>query len=199
MPNETAAIEPGAFLRDQVAPRVARHVAELQAEIDRLHRELADRLTAEATVALVLEGADGGTWYMNLHDGRMVVESEPAQPPLVSVHQTRADWEGLAQAAGGGGTPMGTDLTASRIERLREIRGTLEFRLTTGDTERRVEVRLGPDGSGSRCTLSMKAEDALRLQSGELRPEVAFMQGLVKLQGDITLAMQLGAVLFGRR
>ena len=45
----------------------------------------------------------------------------------------------------------------------------------------------------------MKAEDALRLQSGELRPEVAFMQGLVKLQGDITLAMQLGAVLFGSR
>ncbi len=197
MPNETA-IEPGAFLRDQVAPRVARRIEDLRAEIDRLHRELADRMTAEATVALVLGGPDGGTWYMNLHDGRMAVDAEPAQPPLVSVHQTRADWEALAQAAGGA-TPMGTDLTASRIERLREIRGTLEFRLTTGDTERRVEVRLGPDGSGSRCTLSLKAEDALRLQNGELRPEVAFMQGLVKLQGDITLAMQLGAVLFARR
>jgi len=197
MPNETA-IEPGAFLREQVAPRVARRIEDLRSEIDRLHRELADRLSAEATVALVLDGSGGGTWYMNLHDGRMVVETEPAQPPLVSVHQTRADWEALAQAAGGA-TPMGTDLTASRIERLREIRGTLEFRLTTDDTERRVEVRLGPDGSGARCILSLKAEDALRLQSGELRPEVAFMQGLVKLQGDITLAMQLGAVLFGRR
>jgi|SRR6185369_3794366 SCP-2 sterol transfer family protein len=197
MPNETA-IDPGAFLRDQVAPRVARRIEDLRAEIDRLHRELADRMTAEATVALVLEGPDGGTWYLNLHDGRMVVDAEAAQPPLVSVHQTRADWEALAAAAGGA-PPMGTDLTASRIERLREIRGTLEFRLTTGDTERRVEVRLGPDGSGTRCTLSLKAEDALRLQSGELRPEVAFMQGLVKLQGDLTLAMQLGAVLFGRR
>jgi len=197
MPNETA-IDPGAFLRDQVAPRVARRIEDLRAEIDRLHRELADRMTAEATVALVLEGPDGGTWYLNLHDGRMAVDAEAAQPPLVSVHQTRADWEALAAAAGGA-PPMGTDLTASRIERLREIRGTLEFRLTTGDTERRVEVRLGPDGSGTRCTLSLKAEDALRLQSGELRPEVAFMQGLVKLQGDLTLAMQLGAVLFGRR
>jgi hypothetical protein len=197
MPNETA-IDPGAFLRDQVAPRVARRIEDLRAEIDRLHRELADRMTAEATVALVLEGPDGGTWYLNLHDGRMAVDAKAAQPPLVSVHQTRADWEALAAAAGGA-PPMGTDLTASRIERLREIRGTLEFRLTTGDTERRVEVRLGPDGSGTRCTLSLKAEDALRLQSGELRPEVAFMQGLVKLQGDLTLAMQLGAVLFGRR
>jgi hypothetical protein len=199
MPNDEPALEPEAFLRDQVAPRVARRIEELRAEVDRLHRDLADRLTAEATVALVLEGPDGGTWYMNLREGQMVVGRQPAEPPLVSVHQTRADWEALARAAGGA-TPMGADLTASRIERLREIRGTLEFRLATGDTERRVEVRLGPDdGAGSRCTLSMKAEDALRLQNGELRPEAAFIQGLVKLQGDVTLAMQLGAVLFARR
>jgi hypothetical protein len=198
MPNSEPAIDPQAFLREQVAPRVARRIEDLRGEIERLHRELADRLTAEATVALVLEGPEGGTWYMNLREGQMVVDSEPAQPPLVSVHQTRADWEALARAAGGA-TPMGADLTASRIERLREIRGTLEFRLSTGDTERRVEVRIGPPGTGSRCTLSMKAEDALRLQSGELRPEAAFIQGLVKLQGDVTLAMQLGAVLFARR
>jgi hypothetical protein len=135
---------------------------------------------------------------MNIRDGQMVVDTQPAQPPLVSVHQTRADWEALARAAGGA-TPMGADLTASRIERLRDIRGTLEFRLATSEGERRVEVRLGPTGEGSRCTLSMKAEDALRLQSGELRPEAAFVQGLVKLQGDLTLAMQLGSVLFARR
>jgi len=198
MPNSEPALDPGAFLREQVAPRVARRIEDLRADIERLHRELADRLTAEATVALVLEGPDGGAWYMNLREGQMVVESRPAQPPLVSVHQTRADWEALARAAGDA-TPMGADLTASRIERLREIRGTLEFRLATGDTERRVEVRLGPEGAGPRCTISVRAEDALRLQSGDLRPEAAFIQGLVKLQGDVTLAMQLGGVLFGRR
>ena len=198
MPNNEPTADPEAFLREQVAPRMAQRIEDLRAEIDRLHRELADRMTAEATVALVLEGADGGTWYMNIHDGHMTVSKQAAQPPLVSVYQTRADWEALARAAGGS-APMGTDLTASRIERLREIKGTLEFRLATGDTERRVEVRLGPDGAGSKVTLALRAEDAIRLQSGELRPEAAFIQGLVKLQGDITLAMQLGAVLFGRR
>jgi hypothetical protein len=177
---------------------VARQVEELRAEIDRLHRELADRLTAEATVALVLEGTEGGTWYLNLRDGEMVVEDQPAGTPLVSVHQTRDDWEALAGVSGGA-TPVGADLTASRIERLREIRGTLEFRLVSGDAERRVEVRLGPGGAGPRCTLILRAEDALRLHTGQLRPEAAFIQGLVKLQGDVTLAMQLGAVLFGRR
>ena len=198
MPNHEPTVEPEAFLREQVAPRMAQRIEDLRAEIDRLHRELADRMTAEATVALVLEGPNGGTWYMNIHDGEMTVSKQAAQSPLVSVHQTRADWEALARAAGGS-APMGTDLTASRIERLREIKGTLEFRLATGDAERRVEVRLGPDGAGSRVTLALKAEDAIRLQSGELRPEAAFVQGLVKLQGDITLAMQLGAVLFARR
>lgn len=197
MPNSETGLEPGAFLRAQVAPRVAHQVEELRGEIERLHRELADRLTAEATVALVLEGSGGGTWYLNLREGQMTVDDQPAKPPLVSVHQTRADWEALAGAAGGA-TPMGADLTASRIERMRAIRGTLEFRLATGDTERRVEIRLG-DGAGSRCTLSLRAEDAMRLQTGELRPEAAFIQGLVKLQGDVTLAMQLGAVLFARR
>jgi hypothetical protein len=198
MPNHEPTVEPEAFLREQVAPRMAQRIEDLRAEIDRLHRELADRMTAEATVALVLEGADGGTWYMNVHDGEMTVSKQAANPPLVSVHQTRADWEALARAAGGS-APMGTDLTASRIERLREIKGTLEFRLATGDAERRVEVRLGPDGAGSRVTLALKAEDAIRLQSGDLRPEAAFIQGLVKIQGDIALAMQLGAVLFARR
>lgn len=196
MPNPENPVEPEAFLCEQVAPRLAQRIEDLRGEIDRLHRELADRMTAEATVALVLEGPGGGIWYMNIRDGQMVVSREATHPPLVSVHQTREDWEALARAAGGSGS-MGTELTASRIDRLREIRGTLEFRLATGDAERRVEVRLG-EGAGSRCTLSLKAEDAIRLQSGELRPEAAFIQGLVKLQGDVTLAMQLGAVLFRR-
>jgi hypothetical protein len=196
MPSETR-LDPEAFLREHVAPRAARRVDDLRAEIDRLHGELADRLTAEATVAIVIEGPDGGAWYLNLREGHMTVDREPAQPPLVSVHQSRADWEALAGAAGGV-APTGTDLTASRIERLRAVSGVLEFRLAAGDAERRVEVRLG-DGNGPRCMLSMRAEDAFRLQSGELRPEAAFVQGLVRLQGDLALAMQVGAVLFARR
>ena len=197
MPNPETSVEPEAFLREQVAPRMAQRIEDLRAELDRLHRELADRMTADATVALVLEGPGGGTWYMNIRDGQMVVSREATHSPLVTVTQSRADWDALARAAGGT-APIGTDLTASRIERLQEIRGTLEFRLTTGDTERHVEVRLGPEGAGPRCTLLLKAEDAIRLQSGELRPEAAFIQGLVKLQGDVALAMQLGAVLFRR-
>ena len=201
MPNNEPAIEPEAFLREQVAPRVARRIEELRAEIERLHRELADRLTAEATVALVLEGPDGGTWYMNIRDGQMtVVDASRRSRRSCACIRRAADWEALARAAGGAAPRWAPTSPASRIERLREITG--HARVPPDDGRRRAPGR-GPARARRRaapaCTLSMKAEDALRLQSGELRPEAAFIQGLVKLQGDITLAMQLGAVLFARR
>ena len=52
------------------------------------------------------------------------------------------------------------------------------------------------DRAQPRCTVSLRAEDALRLQAGELTPQAAFMQGLVKLEGDLAFAMQVGTALF---
>lgn len=40
-------------------------------------------------------------------------------------------------------------------------------------------------------TVSMAADDFVKMISGELQPLVAFMQGKVKLQGDMNLAMKL--------
>ena len=44
--------------------------------------------------------------------------------------------------------------------------------------------------------MALRAEDARRLQSGQLTPQAAFMQGLARLEGDVALAMQVGAALF---
>ena len=191
-------IDPAAFLREHVAPRVERRVAQLRADLGRLQRELDDRLAAAGTVQLILEGAGGGTWYLNLRDGQMHVAETPDGPPLVRVYQSRDDWEALARAhvtagaAVGGG---GFELTRSRIERLRSVVGTIEFRLT-GDTERSVRVQLGPgEPSPPRCVVVVAAADFAKLQSGDLAPQVAFLQGLVKVQGDMGFAMLLGTAL----
>lgn len=40
-------------------------------------------------------------------------------------------------------------------------------------------------------TVGMAAEDYVKMTSGELQPVVAFMQGKIKLQGDMNLAMKL--------
>ena len=190
--------DPPTFLREHVAPRSARRVAQLKAEISRLQRELDDRLAAAATVQLVLEG--DGTWYLNLRDGETRVADVPDSPPIIRVYQERKDWESLvrAQLADRAGLPaLAPELTRSRIERLRALEGAIAFRLGSTDGERMILVQFGAgDRAQPRCTVSLRAEDALRLQAGELTPQAAFMQGLVKLEGDLAFAMQVGTALF---
>ena len=199
MPESPPALDPVTFLREHVAPRSRRRVEELRAQIARLQRELEDRLAAEATIQMVLDGNGGGVWYLNLRQGDTEVTETPAAPPLVRIQQSREDWEALARVtlAGGGGPSAGADLTRSRVERLRGLTGALEFRLATDDGERTVTVRFGAgEGAGARCTLCLRAEDARRLQTEELTPQAAFLQGLVKIEGDLGFAMQVGAALF---
>jgi putative sterol carrier protein len=40
-------------------------------------------------------------------------------------------------------------------------------------------------------TIAMTADDYVKMASGELNPVVAFMQGKIKLQGDMSLAMRI--------
>jgi putative sterol carrier protein len=200
MPAPATPLDPSAFLREHVASRPGRRIAELRSHLARLEREIDERLGAEATIALVLEGDGGGSWYVNLRGGEAEVAAEPAAPPLVRVYQSRADWEALArlQLAAAGGPQSGVgDLTRSRIARLRSLEGAIEFRLATESEEHRTVVQFGAgERAASRCTVSVRAADAARLQAGELTPQAAFMQGLVRLEGDMAFAMQVGATLF---
>jgi putative sterol carrier protein len=41
----------------------------------------------------------------------------------------------------------------------------------------------------------MKAEDAQKMAHGEINPQVAFMSGVIKVTGDMALAMQFGAAM----
>jgi len=178
--------------------RLQRRIAELRSQVTRLERELEDRLAAEATLAFVLDGEAGGTWYVNVKGEDIRVERAAARPPLIRLSQSRADWEALVRDGLGMGAPPGAaDLTAARIKRLATLKGTLEFRLTDEAGERRVVVQFGAeDAPGPRCAVALRAEDARRLQSGQLTPQAAFMQGLARLEGDVALAMQVGAALF---
>ena len=45
------------------------------------------------------------------------------------------------------------------------------------------------------CTISMSKDDLESLMAGELNPTSAFMQGKLKVAGDMSIAMQLSQVL----
>jgi hypothetical protein len=135
---------------------------------------------------------------VNVQGEDIRVERAPARSPVVRLSQSRADWEALARSGVGMGAPPGaSDLTRARIARLATLKGTLDFRLVAEDGERRVLVQFGAaDAAGPRCAVTLRADDARRLQSGELTPQAAFLQGIARLEGDVALAMQVGAALF---
>jgi putative sterol carrier protein len=45
------------------------------------------------------------------------------------------------------------------------------------------------------CTITMSLDDFESLVAGELNPTAAFMQGKMKIEGDMSVAMQLSQVL----
>lgn len=192
----------GEVLRDRVAAAHNRRTAELRRAADEAGRRLADRLAVAATLRLVLEGAEGGEWHLVVRDGEMRVETASDDAPVMTVFQSVADWQRLLAAgkallgAGGGGV----ELSPARVARLRALSGALEFRLTEIDGEEPVRVLLQLGGARERrapaTTVTLRAEDAQRMRTGELAPPQAMMQGLVQLAGDTALAMQVGAALF---
>ena len=82
--------------------------------------------------------------------------------------------------------------------------GTIQFSLTGDDaTEKYVTINEGQfsveDGGAAdpTATVTMTTEDFRGLTSGELNPMMAFMQGKVKVDGDLNAVMKLQTVLTG--
>ena len=71
-----------------------------------------------------------------------------------------------------------------------------------------VKFDLGADGvividgqtvstqdAGADCVITISKEDFVALTTGELNPTAAFMQGKLKVDGDMSVAMQLSQIL----
>lgn len=203
--NSSTRITPEVFFTEKVAPQFRRRIDEMQRQITTLQQQVQERLNAQGSLCMVVEGDGGGTWYLNIKNGEMTVAPDPALPPVMTVYQPRAyfDWAVSMAAESGLFGPSSrnnqSELTKSRIERLQKIKGLLQFTFTQlpDGSERSFCIHLG-DGerpATPQTTLSMKADDAQKIARGELNPQMAFMNGTIKVTGDMALAMQFGAAM----
>ena len=87
---------------------------------------------------------------------------------------------------------------AFQADKAGDLRATFQFNLSgEGGGNWAVKVADGActvvQGQADKpnVTIGMLAGDYVRMTAGELQPVVAFMQGKIKLQGDMNLAMRL--------
>ncbi len=167
-------ITPESFFQESVVPRFKQRVDDLRRRIIALEQEVQDHLDAQATVKVVVEGEGGGVWYLNIKDGEMTLGTTPAFPLLMTTYQSYADWQvvatsGEAMLAPGQGGGQG-ELTKSRIERLKMLKGVVRFTFThfPDGSERGFDLQFGEDERPAtpQTVMSVKIEDARKMSRG---------------------------------
>jgi len=209
MSNESAStstpISPEAFFKEKIAPQFSRRIDDLRRQIVAIEQQIQERLNAQGSVRIVVEGDGGGTWHLNVNKGEMTVTTEPRFPPVMTVYQPRGyfDWAvSIAAESGLFGPSARTnqgELTKSRLDRLKMLKGLLQFTFThlPDGSEQSFCIHFGEGERPAtpQTVLTMKADDAQKLARGELNPQMAFMSGVIKVTGDMALAMQFGAAM----
>lgn len=171
---------------------------------------------AELSVQLgvQLDGEGGGQWVVRLDQGKVSVAEEPRSGSAFTLIQTVDDWRGaLWEGRGGifgvtaralfegqGATTEGAPAAAPNMAALGQLAlldGLIRVVVTGGEGgDWSTAFKLGPGEipEEATTTITISAEDAAALQSGELDPMQAFMSGKVMVAGDMTLMMQMQAV-----
>ena len=193
-----------AHLQTAIAPRFGQIVAATAKQLDALQRDLADLRAARGSIEWQVDGEGGGTWFLNIADGAMTIAPAAIEPPFMSVTQSAENWRRFVSGAatpgflGGGSSRRG--LGKQRIERLRTIRGSVRFVVTGmpdgGEWSFVTRFGPGPFPEESQTRVTLAAAVMQQLQGEAINPQLAFMQGQVRIAGDTALAMQLGMALF---
>ncbi len=91
---------------------------------------------------------------------------------------------------------------------LQEIADKIKSKAADSDFSRSVKFDMGSDGvvvvdgstvsttdSDADCTIKLSKDNMESLMAGELNPTMAYMSGKLKIEGDMSVAMQLSQVL----
>jgi putative sterol carrier protein len=196
-----AAVDPRRFFTEKMPQDWNRTLTEQEQAVQAAQRVLEGMRAVNATIRFEVRGEGGGTFYLNVRDGKMTTADAPAHAPFLTCVQDRASFERLVAEAGdsalgmlGGlsGLAGGMKLTQGRLDNLAGVKGCLHFEVT-GPTGFVILTHFGDGPLPAEPNAVLKvAPDAYReLRGGKLDPQAAFMGGKIQVSGDMQLTMQL--------
>ena len=176
-----------------------------------------DVRNSDVRLGLCLEGAGGGEWVLQIESGALRVLAAPRDETAFTFVQSVDDWRGalwegrggaIGQAAAGlfrpgarsaaaGPAGVGATPSPAALEQMRALDGLVRIVVMGGQGgDFAVGFKLGPGAIPAQpsATLSLSADDAAAMQRGELDPLAAFMAGRIRVEGDMTLVMQMQAI-----
>ncbi len=188
------------FLRSKVASRFRDMVSKADQKVAQAQREAEDLRAAEGSIGWEISDGSRAKWFINIADGQMTITETAAGDPFMTIVLSEADWALFVGRANAGAMLTRDDrpFGKARIERVRMIKGSIRVILTElpEGGEFRADVHFGRQRSAEpKTTIQIPADVAAELSRGTLNPQAAFMQGQLKLLGDMAFAMELGMAL----
>jgi len=170
----------------------------------------------EVKLGIQLAGEGGGEWVLHVANGRVHVERAPRDEAAFTYVQSVDDWRGALWEGRGGAIgegaarffrpgalaeakpgELGAAPTPAALVELAKLSGLLRIVVTRDEGPPwsvGFKIGPGPVPEQATTTLSLTDADAAALGRGELDPMTAFLSGKMRVEGDMTLMLQVQAV-----
>ena len=193
--------DPRTYFTELLPGQFERALREQERAVETAQRLLDGMRAVQATIAVTVRGAGGGTFYLNVDRGLLTPGSAAAHPIVLTLVQERADYDRLIRDAGdsalgflGGLSGLAGEmkLTKARLDVLNGVRGTLFFQVT-GEGGFSILTHFGPDAGKEQPDTEIRIDPEVYadLRAGRLDAQNAFMGGKLQVEGDLQLAMQV--------
>lgn len=194
-------IDPGTFYREWI-PAQFNRALDAQAALGESGRRVYDGMRAvSGTIRVDVEGEGGGTFFLNIREGRMSAGGSASHAPFLTLIQERSAFERIVRESGdsamamlGGLSGLAGEmkLTRSRVEMLAGLEGLVLFEVTgAGGFALRTHFGSGAVPEAPATTIRVDEAAYRDLRSGALDPQTAFMSQRIAIEGDMQIAMQL--------
>lgn len=193
--------EPAAYFTERLPAQFDRALREQERAVETTQRVLEGMRGVTTTLVVRVTGEGGGTFHLNVDEGRLTPGDAPTHRVLLTLVQDRRGFERLIADAGdsalgflGGLTGLADEmkLTKARVEALAGVSGTLLFAVG-GDDGFELTTHFGDGEPNEPPDASILVDPAVyaELREGRLDAGNAFMGGKLEVEGDMQLAMQV--------